>query len=95
MGERMDYEHNPFPKLKHIALTDAAAVKKLPAYNYAVVATWNYMMFETGYRNSLKELLEAMKGWRLVKVFYYDENLLWNPRPTYTCPTVFIFKRDI
>ena len=93
LGERITYENNPYLNRKKMPyLDEAGEIKTLSGFDYAVVVTGNYMRFETGLKNITEEMLRAMKEWRLIKTFQYNEDLFFNPRPTYTCPTILIFK---
>ncbi|MFH1045744.1 MAG: glycosyltransferase family 39 protein [Candidatus Omnitrophota bacterium] len=66
-------------------------------------SSWEKMRFETGLKDYQTRpkvdaffedlLLGKRNDYALVKRFEYPEDLWWNPRPSYTCPVVYIFKR--
>ena len=91
--ERLSYDNNPYTKPRTGAASETALLKNLSGYDYAIVSSWNHMAFETGGKDRMEEMLLGNKGYALVKAIEYNENLLFNPRPSYTCPAIFIFKK--
>jgi len=92
-GKELRFDNNPY---REIANTTGDSYKSLLAkrpYDYIVVSSWDFVKYETGSKDRMLEDMSKIRGYRLIKSIYYDENLLFKPRPPYTSPAIFVFKR--
>ncbi len=92
-GTRMNYESNAYTESREKeSWAKSAVMRKLSSCDYAVISTWNYILFERTVAETLENDVYGTGDWRLIKTIRYNEDLFLNPRPTYTCPVIFIFK---
>ncbi|MDD5136304.1 MAG: glycosyltransferase family 39 protein [Candidatus Omnitrophica bacterium] len=91
-GERLSYDNNPYPKMRMTDMKGEAFLKGISGYDYVVLSSWDRMAFETGTKDTVKETFSGNSNYELVETVQYDEDLFFNPRPSHTCPTIFIFK---
>ena len=90
--EELNYDNNAYLKIKE--RVDGNKEVFIPdVCRYVIVSSWDFMKFETGAKDSFYKDFCGNNGFVLLKKIEYKENLFFNPRPSYTCPVIFIFER--
>jgi len=94
VGEEIKYDNNPYRKIRAKRMSEEDMSRLNSKHDYIIVSTWDYMKYEYGTKIYIEKNYTNRKDYDLVKEIQYNENLLFNPRPSYTCPTIFIFKKN-
>ena len=92
-GMELRFDNNPYRETINISEDNYKSLLATRSYDYIVVSSWDFVRYETGAKDRMLEKMSDIKGYCLIKSIYYNEDLLFNPRPPYTSPAVFIFKK--
>jgi len=93
--EELNYNNNAYLKIKERVSRDKEEIFVPIICKYIVVSSWDFTKFETGGEDSLYKDFYGNDDFVLLKKIEYKEDLFLNPRPSYTCPVIFVFEKKL